>query len=99
MRIFLAGATGAVGKRLVPMLVDHGHSVVGTTRNPEKIKQLHKAGADGVVLDALDRKAVLRAVVAARPDVVIHQLTSLASMRSLKNFDDEFEITNRLRTD
>src|SRR2546422_669713 len=99
MKIFLAGAAGVVGKRLVPLLVSRGHHVLGTTRTPDKVADLRTAGAEPVVLDALDRGAVLRMVVSARPDVVVHQMTALASMRSLRRFDDELALTSRLRTE
>lgn len=99
MRIFLAGATGALGRRLVPLLIDAGHHVVGTTRTPAKAGELERAGAEPVVVDGLDRDGVLAAVESASPDVVIHQLTALGGMTSFKNFDKEFALTNRLRTD
>ncbi len=99
MRIFVAGATGALGRRLVPLLVEGGHQVTGMTRTAGKAAGLRAAGADPVVADALDRDAVLRAVVAARPEVVVHQLTALAGMTSFRNFDREFALTNRLRTE
>ena len=99
MKIFLAGATGAVGKRLVPRLVAGGHEVVASTRTPNKREALRAAGAEPVVLDILDRDAVMNAVVAARPDAVIHQVTALAGVRSFKNFDREFALTNALRTE
>jgi 2-alkyl-3-oxoalkanoate reductase len=99
MKIFLAGATGALGKRLVPLLVKGGHQVVAATRSSGKTDTLRAAGAEPVVVDALDRDAVIKAVVSARPDVVVHQMTALASVRSLKKFDEEFALTNRLRTE
>ncbi|MFY9825225.1 MAG: NAD(P)-dependent oxidoreductase [Thermoanaerobaculia bacterium] len=99
MRIFLAGATGAIGERLVPLLVAGGHQVVATTRTPAKLERLRAQGAEPVVVDGLDRDAVMKAVVAARPDAIVHQMTALASMRSLKHFDEEFAVTNRLRTE
>lgn len=99
MKVFLAGATGAVGKRLVPMLVAAGHEVIGMTRTPEKASALLAAGAQPVVADALDGEAVRDAVMRASPAVVIHELTALAKMRDLKHFDREFEVTNRLRTE
>jgi nucleoside-diphosphate-sugar epimerase len=98
MRIFVAGATGAIGKRLVPMLVASGHEVVGMTRSPGKTDQLRAIGAVPVVADGLDRRAVVDAVVKAKPDAVIHQLTALAGFRSLKHWDREWEQTDRLRT-
>jgi nucleoside-diphosphate-sugar epimerase len=99
MKIFVAGATGAVGKRLVPLLVAGGHHVVATTRTPDKLKGLGGDGAEPVLMNGLDRESVIKAVVSARPDVIVHQMTALASMRSLKRFDDEFAVTNRLRTE
>lgn len=99
MRVFLAGATGAIGRRLVPLLVVDGHDVVGATRTAAGAESLRGAGAVPIVADVLDRGAIMSAVGAARPDVVIHQATALAGMRSFKNFDREFAVTNRLRTD
>jgi nucleoside-diphosphate-sugar epimerase len=77
MRIFLAGATGAIGKRLVPLLLDAGHHVIGTTRSTTKADALRAAGVVPVVVDVFDAPALSRAVSAARPDMVIHQLTDL----------------------
>ena len=99
MTIFVAGATGAIGKRLVPLLVAGGHRVVGTTRTLAKIDELRTRGAEPVVVDGLNGDAVMKCVLSARPDVIVHQMTALASMRSFKNFDDEFALTNRLRTE
>jgi nucleoside-diphosphate-sugar epimerase len=78
MRIFLAGATGAIGRQLVPLLIAGDHEVHGTTRSPDRAEWLRSVGAIPVVLDALDPDAVRSAIVAARPEVVIHQLTDLA---------------------
>jgi nucleoside-diphosphate-sugar epimerase len=99
MRVFLAGATGAIGKRLVPLLVAGGHQVVASTRTSSKCQALRAAGAEPVIVDVLDRDAAMRAVVAARLDAVIHQATALAAVRSFKNFDREFAVTNALRTE
>jgi nucleoside-diphosphate-sugar epimerase len=76
-RIFLAGASGAIGRRLVPLLHNAGHHVCGTTRSAEKADELRMLGAEPVVVDVFDAAALSRAVAAARPDVVIHQLTDL----------------------
>jgi nucleoside-diphosphate-sugar epimerase len=76
-RIFLAGASGAIGARLTPILLKAGHSVYGTTRSEAKAEALQKLGADAVVVDVFDASAVLRAVALAHPEVVIHQLTDL----------------------
>jgi nucleoside-diphosphate-sugar epimerase len=97
MRIFVAGATGVIGQRLVPALVAAGHEVTGTTRSPARAAELQTAGATAVIVDGLDRRAVTDAVKAAQPDVIVHQMTALASMRSFRNFDSEFAVTNELR--
>jgi 2-alkyl-3-oxoalkanoate reductase len=100
MRVFVAGATGALGSRLVPMLVDAGHSVAGMTRTPEKARRIEAAGAEAVVADALDRAAVSEAVRGAEPQVVVHQLTALTGLSgNPRRFDREFATTNRLRTE
>jgi 2-alkyl-3-oxoalkanoate reductase len=98
MRIFVAGATGAVGQHLVPALLKAGHQVTATTRSTAKAEALHRAGATPAVLDGLDRTAVIKAVTDAKPDVIMHQMTALASLRSLRKFDQEFATTNELRT-
>src|SRR5215213_3334561 len=99
MRIFVAGATGAIGRRLLPLLLTGGHQVTAMTRRPDRAAGLRAAGADPVVADALDREAVLAAVTAARPEVVVHELTDLAGMRDFRKFDEGFAATNRLRTE
>src|SRR3954468_14058968 len=98
MKIFVAGATGALGQRLVPQLVTTGHDVVGMTRTPGKQDVLHSLGARPVVADALDADAVARAVAEAEPDVIVHQLTALRSL-DLRHIDRTFALTNRLRTE
>jgi nucleoside-diphosphate-sugar epimerase len=98
MKVFLRGS-GAIGKRLIPLLVSYGHHVVATTRHQTKTNDLRLFGAEPVVVDALDRAAVVDAVVSASPDVVIHQLTALSNFRSLKKLDEELALTNRLRTE
>lgn len=77
MRIFLAGATGAIGRRLVPILLEAGHQVTGTTRSEEKARTLTEQGVTPVVLDVFNADALTQAVVGARPEVLIHQLTDL----------------------
>lgn len=97
MRVFVAGATGAIGKQLVPLLVDAGHQVHGTTRHDSKRRMLQELGAVPAVVDALDPDQVAQAVGKAQPEVIVHQLTSLAGgMRSLKR---GVTLTNRLRTE
>ena len=98
MRVFVTGATGALGRHLVPGLVAAGHEVTATTRTPGKVTQLREAGAEPVVVDGLDREAVIAAVRAAAPEVIVHQMTALADMRSLRKPDQEFAATNELRT-
>jgi nucleoside-diphosphate-sugar epimerase len=77
LRVFLAGAAGAIGRPLLPLLVEAGPDVTGTTRSPERAAAIEAAGATAVVVDALDADALRAAVEQARPEVVIHQLTSL----------------------
>ena len=98
MRVFVAGATGAIGRSLVPSLIAAGHEVTGSTRSPARASQLKNAGATAVIVDGLDRPAVLEAVQAAQPDVIVHQMTALAHMRDFRHFDREFALTNELRT-
>jgi nucleoside-diphosphate-sugar epimerase len=99
MRIFVTGATGALGRRLVPRLVAADHEVVGTTRTEAKTSGLRALGAEAVVLDVLDEAATGEAVSRARPEVVVHEATALAGFADLRKFDEEFAETNRLRTD
>jgi nucleoside-diphosphate-sugar epimerase len=96
MKVFLAGGGGAVGKRLIPKLIAAGHDVTASTRSTAKTGEM---GALGAAPDALDRSAVMQAVMRAEPEVVIHQLTALAGATDFKHFDREFELTNRLRTE
>jgi nucleoside-diphosphate-sugar epimerase len=98
MKVFVAGATGAIGKRLLPLLSSRGHEVGAMTRSSDRAAQLRESGVDAYVADALDRAQVMDAIKRARPDVVIHQLTDLARVRNFKNFDAEFAQTNKLRT-
>ena len=98
MRVFVAGATGALGRHLIPALVAAGHEVTGTTRTPGKVGQLRDAGAEPVVVDGLDREGVIAAVLAAAPEVIVHEMTALADMRSLRKIDQVFATTNELRT-
>jgi len=98
MRVFVAGATGAIGKQLVPLLVAAGHEVHGMTRSESKRAMLHELGAVPVVADALDPDQVAEAVARARPDVIVHQLTAIGAV-DMRHLDRDFALTNRLRTE
>ena len=98
MKVFVAGATGAMGKQLVPRLVAAGHEVVGMTQSPSKQAALDELGATPVVADALDPDQVAGAVGKAQPDVIVHQLTAIAAL-DMRHFDRDFALTNRLRTE
>jgi 2-alkyl-3-oxoalkanoate reductase len=99
MRVFVAGATGAIGQRLVPLLIDSGHEVVGSTRTPSKTDGLRLAGASPVVLDGRDGEAVRRAILEAEPEVVVHEMTALSGDLDFRRFAETFADTNRLRTE
>src|ERR687895_2144743 len=99
MRVFVAGATGAIGKQLVPRLVEAGHEVHGMTRSESKQAMLYELGAVPVVADALDPDQVAQAVGRARPDVIVHQLTAIPALLDLRHFDRDFALTSRLRTE
>ena len=99
MRVFVAGAAGAIGQQLLPRLTAQGHQVTATTRSPGKAALLRELSADPVVVDGLDATAVGKAVAQAEPEVVIHQMTSLAGAVNLRGFDKMFAVTNRLRTE
>ena len=98
MRVFVAGATGAIGKQLVPRLVAAGHEVLGMTHSGSKRAMLSELGAVPVVADALDPDQVADAVGRAKPDVIVHQLTAIGSLDP-RHFDRDFAQTNRLRTE
>jgi nucleoside-diphosphate-sugar epimerase len=103
MRVFVAGGTGVVGRRLVPQLVARGHQVTATTTSPAKLGLLAQLGADGVVMDGLDAMSVGGAVAAARPDAIVHQMTAIsvahAGKPDFRHFDRWFATTSRLRTE
>jgi len=99
LKIFLAGATGAIGKALVPQLLGSGHEVVALARSAGKARALEALGAKIVIADALDADALTAAITRTEPEAVIHQLTALAGVGSFRNFDREFAPTNRLRTE
>ena len=99
MRVFVAGASGAIGTRLVPQLIARGHDVIGTARSPRGIERAAALGAKPIVLDLLDGRAVRKAVLEAEPDAIVHQATALANVRFSRKLDRSFAQTNRLRRD
>jgi nucleoside-diphosphate-sugar epimerase len=103
MRVFVAGGTGVIGRRLVPQLVARGHQVTATTTNPGKLRLLERLGAGGVVMDGLDAVSVGEAVAAARPDAIVNQMTALsvahAGKANPRRADRFFAVTNRLRSE
>jgi 2-alkyl-3-oxoalkanoate reductase len=96
MRVFVAGATGAIGRRLMPKLVEAGHQVTGMTRSEQRAAAVRKAGADAVVLDVFDEQGVRAAMETARPEVVVHQLTALPERINFRD-PSAYEATNRVR--
>jgi nucleoside-diphosphate-sugar epimerase len=99
MRVFVAGGAGVIGRRLVPQLVARGHQVTATTRKAASLSMLEALGAEGVVMDGLDAVSVGEAVAAARPDVIVHEMTAIAGKPDMKHMDRWFAVTNRLRTE
>lgn len=99
MKVLVAGASGAVGKTLLPALLKRGHSVIGLVRSARSSLQVSEQGASPIVVDALDRQAVIDAFRRVKPDVVIHQLTALPQKTDLRDFDGVFRQTNLLRTE
>jgi 2-alkyl-3-oxoalkanoate reductase len=99
MRVFVAGASGAIGIRLVPQLIDRGHEVVGTFRSASGAERLRALGAQPVALDLLDARAVRTAVLEAKPEAIVHEATALKDVRFSRNLDKTFAATNRLRTE
>ena len=97
MRVFVAGASGAIGTRLVPRLIEAGHEVIGTSRSAANADRVRALGAHPIALDLLEREAVIAAVVAAEPDAIVHQATALADAKFSRNLDRTFAPTNRLR--
>ena len=99
MRVFVAGASGAIGTRLIPQLIDRGHEVIGTFRSPAHAERVRALGAEPIALDLLDARAVRQAVLQTRPEAIIHQATDLADVRFGRSLDRSFASTNRLRTE
>lgn len=98
MKIFLAGATGVIGRRLIPPLIEKGHQVTATSRTPSKTRDVEQPGVELVAMDGLDGASVGQAVARAEPDVIIHQMTALVGKPDLRRFDRSFARTNALRT-
>jgi 2-alkyl-3-oxoalkanoate reductase len=99
MRVFVAGASGAIGTRLVPQLIDAGHEVIGTARSPGSAERVRALGAKPVALDLLDAPAVRKAVLASEPEAIVHEATALTGVKFSRNLDRAFTQTNRLRTE
>jgi nucleoside-diphosphate-sugar epimerase len=98
MRVFVVGASGAIGTRLVPQLIQRGHEVVGTARSPRNAERVAALGARPVVLDLLDAATVRKAVLEAEPEAIVHEATALGEAVWGRNFDKVFAGTNELRT-
>jgi nucleoside-diphosphate-sugar epimerase len=99
MRVFLAGAGGVIGRRLTPLLVKMGHQVAGTTRSADKAGAIRAMGAEPVVVDVFDAEALNRAVAAAKPDAVIHQLTDLAYGPNSPHYQESLKRNARIRVE
>jgi len=97
MKVLVSGATGAIGKQLVPKLVNAGHAVTGITTSPQKREMLQELGAEPVVADVLDADQIASVVAAAAPEAIIHEATALSGDLDLRHFDRSFAVTNRLR--
>ena len=99
MKVLVTGASGAIGKQLVPKLVSAGHTVTGITTSPEKREMLRGLGAEPVVADVLDAEEIGAVVAAASPEAIIHEATALAGDLDIRHFDRSFAVTNRLRSE
>src|SRR5437773_9123482 len=99
MKIFVTGGTGAIGKFLLPQLLEKGHEVVALTRSADKAVMIEQTGASAVIANPLDKQQLTAAVRRAEPDVIIHQLTALSGVGNFRKLDQEFALTNRFRTE
>src|SRR3954447_26431080 len=99
MKVFVAGASGAIGRQLLPILLAAGHSVYGMTRTASKAEAIRSVGADPIVADAFDAEAVTAAVTRAAPDVIVHEMTAISPSAGVRNLDRELAVTNRLRSE
>ena len=99
MRVFLAGAAGVIGRRLLPMLVEAGHDVTGTTRRDDRAPRIREHGAEPVVVDVFEAPALTEAVAAAKPDVVVHELTDIPPAIDSKRYAEQMAGNDRIRTE
>src|SRR6202521_2315785 len=99
MKVLVTGGTGAIGKFLLPLLVENKHEVVALTRSVIKAAQLEDSGVSAAIVDPLDKPRLTAAVRRAEPDVIIHQLSALSGVGNFRKFDQEFALTNRFRTE
>ena len=99
MRVLVVGASGAIGTRLVPQLIERGHEVAGTFRSAGNAERVRALGAEPITLDLLDARAVRRTVLETGPEAIVHQATALANVRFARSLDRSFALTNRLRTE
>src|ERR1700681_1851797 len=99
MKVLVTGGTGAIGKFLLPLLVENKHEVVALTRSATKAAELEDGGVSAFIVDPLDKERLVAAVRRAEPDVIIHQLTALSGVGNFRTFDQEFALTNRFRTE
>src|SRR2546430_1331692 len=99
MKVFVTGATGAIGRFLLPQLLENGHEVVALTRSADKAELIERTGASAVIANPLDKQQLTAAVRRAEPEVIIHQLTALSGVGNFRKLDQEFALTNRFRTE
>src|SRR2546423_8236389 len=99
MKVFVTGATGAIGRFLLPQLLENGHEVVALTRSADKAELIERTGDSAVIADPLNKQQLTAAVRRAEPEVIIHQLTALSGVGNFRKLDQEFTLTNRFRTE